>query len=107
VGGAMSLQEKIEHMEVQIEHLLKESERMRSMLTAACEQINVVHGRVDKVEKSATEDRDYAVHRLGVHKFILDEIGQTLYPIFYKVFPEAIESDNALNRIVEQSKKKP
>jgi hypothetical protein len=103
----MNWQVKIASLEAQVEFLRAENDRMHSMLTAACEQINILHNRIDNAEKTTKAADESMTHRFGVIDLILKDIGHKLYPTFYKVFPGAIEAEDALKRAVTQTRKKP
>jgi hypothetical protein len=96
----MDLQAKIHALESQIDFLRTESDRAYSMQQAMCDQIDVLHKRIDEVEKSTKKNFAYMDE-------IFEIIGKMIYPIYYKVFPGALEADNALDRIVKAAKKKP
>ena len=63
-------------------------------------QIDVLQKRVDELERSTK-------HNFKYMDDIFDLIGNKLYPIYYKVFPGALDADNWLERIVKSASKKP
>jgi hypothetical protein len=103
----MDWQVKIVSLEGQIEFLRAESDRMHSLLMAACEQINILHKRIDNAEKTTKDANESVTQRFEGIDLILKDIGEKLYPTFYKAFPGAIEAEDALKRAAAQTPKKP
>ena len=96
----MNWQDRIIRLEAQIKLLRIENDSRRSLLAAACDQIDILHKRVDQLEKKTQGNFEY-------FEGSLKYMGDKLYPTFYKVFPAAMQAEEALERIVEQSKNKP
>ena len=100
-------EQQIESLRLSIDELREENQKRHEMIVLACNQIDLLYERLGQLEKSSNAGYDELAHRLDESDKIQDIIGHKLYPMFYKVFPEALEADEALDRAVQAQKKKP
>lgn len=103
----MDLEKRVALLEENCKSLWVENQRRHTMIMAACEQIDLLHAAIGELKKENRDEHDKMEHRHKVSEDIQDIIGEKLYPIFYKVFPEAIEADKALDRAMASQRKKP
>ena len=94
-------EQQIESLRLSIDELREENQKRHEMIVLACNQIDLLYERLGQLEKSSNAGYDELAHRLDESDKIQDIIGHKLYPMFYKVFPEALEADEALDRAVQ------
>jgi hypothetical protein len=103
----MDLEKRVALLEKNFEFLTVENQRRHTMIMAAAEQIDLLHATVEQMKRQNGAEHEKMQDRHKVAEDIQDIIGEKLYQIFYKVFPEAIEADKALDRAMASQKKKP
>jgi hypothetical protein len=96
----MDWKAKVASLEARIETLHEESKARNRRLVAISDQIDILQKRAAEFERSTEKNFKYMDD-------IFDIIGSMLYPIYYKIFPGALDADNWLDRIVKRARKKP
>jgi hypothetical protein len=102
----MDQESRLIAIEESIKLIRADNDARREMIHALCEQIDIIHAEMDKLVEDNGSAHDSMSHRQKVAEEIQDIIGEKLFTIFYKVFPEAVEVDDALERAVKAQRKR-
>jgi orotate phosphoribosyltransferase-like protein len=106
-GGAMDLQARILELEAQVKHLTSMDTIRGERQNEISKSMDFLYEQIQYLRKQSQEDAERSDRDICVTRKVVDVLAERVHEIFYKVFPEAIAADDALDRIVKEAKKKP